>query len=290
MEGQVAIQEIQEKDLELVITTKKLGSLTTNAKDIKAMVESVLPNYSIENYNESNIDQAKKDKAMLNKAGKALNSKRIEIEREFMKPFSEFKETITETVKLISGCSSQIDSVVKDSEERAKDEKRSHIQSYWDSKQFDLVPLSKVFDDSWLNKTTKLKNVESAIDEKIESIKDDLLTLEALEDDVDLLKPIYLENLDINSTIKYAKTLNENRAKAKQDADNRASELPDIEDVEVHEGGDINQIEVRHIEPKTQSMDDNEILERTMRVRATKEKIIALSDFMNANGIEFEKI
>ncbi len=284
MEGQVAIQEIQEKDLELVITTKKLGSLTTNAKDIKAMVESILPNYSIENYNESNIDQAKKDKAMLNKAGKALNSKRIEIEKEFMKPFSEFKETITETVKLISGCSTQIDSVVKESEAREKDNKRSLIQSYWDSKQFDLVPLSKVFDDCWLNKTTKLKSVESAIDEKIKSIKDDLLTLEALEDDVDLLKPIYLDNLDINSTIQYAKTLKENRVRANQDSDNKASDLPCNEKIEVDGGGDINQVL-----PKNHFVGE-EILERTMRVRATKEKIIALSDFMNANGIEFEKL
>lgn len=43
-------------------------------------------------YNDENIDQAKKDKAALNKAAKALNAKRLEIEKEFMKPFREFKE------------------------------------------------------------------------------------------------------------------------------------------------------------------------------------------------------
>src|SRR5690606_16286897 len=123
--------EIQEKDLELIVSEKTLGSLTTNAIQIKELVEQALPNYDIANYNENNISLAKKDKAMLNNAAKALNSKRIEFEKEFLKPFTEFKEVVNETVKLISVCSGKIDLVIKQSEQKAKEEKKQIIVDYW---------------------------------------------------------------------------------------------------------------------------------------------------------------
>ena len=76
MENNLAIQE---SDLELVVSEKTLGHLTTNAIQIREMVKAALPKYDIANYNDDNIDQAKKDKATLNKAAKALNAKRLEI-------------------------------------------------------------------------------------------------------------------------------------------------------------------------------------------------------------------
>lgn len=53
---------IQESDLELVVSEKTLGSLTTNAKQIRDMVKAALPMYDISNYNDENIDQAKKER------------------------------------------------------------------------------------------------------------------------------------------------------------------------------------------------------------------------------------
>ena len=82
------MNEINENELQLVITKKELGSLTTNAKAIKEKVKEILPNYNANNYDESNIDKAKSDKAMLNKTSKLLNDERIKIEKEFMKPFA----------------------------------------------------------------------------------------------------------------------------------------------------------------------------------------------------------
>ncbi len=39
--------EIKERDLELVVSEKTLGSLTTNARHIKDLVLKALPNYDI---------------------------------------------------------------------------------------------------------------------------------------------------------------------------------------------------------------------------------------------------
>ncbi|MDR0864992.1 MAG: DUF1351 domain-containing protein [Candidatus Symbiothrix sp.] len=207
--------EIQETDLQLVVSEKMLGRLTTNAEQIRDIVKGGLQRYDIVNYDESNIDLAKKDKALLNNAAKALNAKRLEIEREFMIPFSEFKDVVSDTVKLISECSAKIDTVVKQSDEKARKEKRETINRYWESKQFTLVSLDKIFEIKWLNKTEKPKNIYDEIDAKISKINDDISTLEAIGEDVDLLKSLYLDTLNINSTIQYANTLKQNKEKAK---------------------------------------------------------------------------
>ena len=84
------MNELNDKDLELIVSKEELGVLETNALSIKEKVEAILPNYSSENYNENNIDIAIKDRALLNKSAKALNSKRIELEKKFMEPFENF--------------------------------------------------------------------------------------------------------------------------------------------------------------------------------------------------------
>ena len=155
---------IKESDLELVVSEKTLGSLTTNAIQIRDMVKSTLPMYDISNYNDDNIDQAKRDKAALNKAAKLLNSKRLEIEKEFMKPFGEFKEVVAETVKLIGECSAKIDTVVKQNEQQYKDKKLAVIRSYFDDGNTTLIDFRKIFKQEWLNKSTSMKAVQADIE------------------------------------------------------------------------------------------------------------------------------
>lgn len=286
MDTSIAKIEIQEKDLELIISEKTLGSLTTNALSIKELITKALPQYDIVNYNESNITDAKKDKAMLNNTAKALNTKRIEIEKEFLKPFTEFKEIVGDTVKLISDCSSKIDLVVKESEQKAKEEKRSEIENIWLTKEFILVPISKIFDEKWLNKTSKIKDINLDIDAKISKIKDDIVTLETIGEDVELLKSLYLDTLNINSTIQYANTLKANREKARIEAEERLKEdqkqTSPIENNPFVKNEDVKAIH--------NLQEEKELLTRAMKVWGTREQIIALGNFMNSNGIRFEKI
>ena len=179
---------IKESDLELVVSEKTLGSLTTNAIQIRDMVKSTLPMYDISNYNDDNIDQAKRDKAALNKAAKLLNSKRLEIEKEFMKPFGEFKDVVAETVKLIGECSAKIDTVVKQNEQQYKDKKLAVIRSYFDDGNTNLIDFRKIFKQEWLNKSTSMKAVQADIETVFAKVDEDLETLKGFGgDDFDVL-------------------------------------------------------------------------------------------------------
>lgn len=282
--------------LELKIDSKKLGELTTNAKDIKAMVEKILPNYDIANYNESNIDSAKKDKALLNASAKSLNDKRIEIEKEWMVPFDEFKSIVTETCKLIKSATDKIDTVVKESEQKEKDQKKKTIESFWMSKDFCLVSLVKIFDDKWLNKTSKIKDIQSEITSKIDKINDDIKTLEALDGDAETLKAMYLENLDINMTIQYANTLKHNKqlltssnTSAKEIETVAAETVSNVPADENPFSEDTTQVP-SSVETEATSEPKNELVVVTMKVQATYDELVALGDFMNDSGITFEKL
>jgi hypothetical protein len=294
----ITVVEIQESDLQLVVSEKTLGSLTTNAKQIRDIVKAGLVRYDIANYDESNIDLAKKDKALLNSGAKTLNAKRIEIEREFMLPFNEFKEVVSETVKLIADCSAKIDTVVKQSEEKEKQKKREIIQQYWKQRNFSLVPLDKIFDNKWLNKTVKEKEIYAEIDAKIAKINDDITTLSAIGEDAELLKSLYLDTLNINSTIQHANTLKQNRERVK------AAEAEGLKAVEeTKKQADAQTIPIANnyssgydkplITPypaKDNGQEQQELLTRAFKVTTTRENIIALGNFMNEQGIEFEKI
>lgn len=299
---------IQENDLELVVSEKTLGSLTTNAKQIRDIVMANLPKYDISNYTDDNIDQAKKDKASLNKASKALNAKRLEIEKEFMKPFGEFKEVVSETVQLISQCSSKIDYVVKQSEQVYKDTKKAAIIDYFDANNANLVDFNKIFKEAWLNKTVKEKNIFTDIDNILAGIESDIRTIESMSEDADVLRTYYLDTLNINNTIQYGNRLKEQRerAKAAEEAKLKAEE----ERLRVQEerksqsenqnsqtspnlfGGDIqsDKIPFEEVVFKESPKSQPELLTRAFKVTTTRDNIIALGDFMNEKGINFDKI
>jgi hypothetical protein len=291
--------KIEESDLQLVVSEKTLGRLTTNAKQILEIVKAGLSRYDIKNYDESNISLAKTDKALLNKAEKELNAKRLEIEREFMQPFGEFKAIVTETVGLINKCSAKIDKVVKQSEDRAKELKKELIIDYFATTGFTLVPFDKIFDAKWLNKTTSMKGIYQEIDNKTEKIKSDIETLESFGEDAGLLKSLYLDTLDISKTLQYANTLKQNRERleeatekaAKAKAEEKANMAPRLPQTQPQQkpAGTIPYWDPPE-EPARKQQEEVGILVRAFRVKTTREKIIALGDFMNDNDIDFEKI
>lgn len=300
METNIAIQE---NDLELVVSEKTLGSLTTNAKQIRDIVKFNLPKYDISNYTDDNIDQAKKDKAALNKAAKALNTKRLEIEKEFMKPFGEFKEVITETVKLIGDCSTKIDVIVKQSEQQYKDKKRATIRTYFDGMNVNLVDFKKVFKEAWLNKSVSMKAVCTDIDLILKGIDQDIETLRTFCEDFDVLRTYYMDTLNITNTVQYANRLKEQRerAKAAEEARKKAEEENRIaaeaatqkkaeQRVSAPSNSFVGRSAINQSSVMDQPKEQSELLTRAFKVTTTRENIIALGDFMNERGIDFDKI
>ena len=213
----------EEKSLTLVVQEKTLGTLVTNALQIKELVALKIEEYSVDNY-QGDENQAAKDKAELNNAAKCLNNERIKLEREFMSPFNEFKNIVNDTVSLIETASAKLDAIVKEKVRREKAEKKAKIAELWESKKFTLVPLEKVYNTKWENKSYKLQTIESDIDGIISQIEGDLNALDSFGEDTAQLKGLYLSTLDLPKTLNKGAELKANRERIAAEERRKAEE------------------------------------------------------------------
>lgn len=282
------MNELNEKDLELVVSQEELGFLETNAKNIKEKVLAILPNYSAENYDESNIDVAKADKALLNKSAKALNDKRIELEKKFNAPFEEFKTIIKETTDLIKQASSKIDEVVKDVDNKEKNKRKEIIVKNYEEKineLKDILPLEKIFEDKWLNKGSfndkdefKLVN---ELQDKINRVRNDLIAIGELHSKYEVeLKNDYLNNFDLSRVI------------AKNTELIKKEELLKVQQEESQKVI-IEQKEERILEDagkKVMTYITDDELTYTLKVTGKRSQLVALKKFLETNEMKYEKV
>lgn len=300
------IVALQEKDVQLVVSKETIGQLTTNIKEVKARVEKALPMYDISNYSTDDIPKCKEDKALLNKAAKALDDKRKELERVWNKPFEEFKTTCNETCKLIKNAVSLIDGVIKEDENRTKAAKRTEIEKLAEKCGVGTigVKLDLIFDAKWLNKTTSMKSIEKAITEKVDNIKKDLETLKLFAEDYNALAVRYKESLNLQETIAYANKLKEQRASSESPTQKETATAPTSPQKEVTENNAAGPLEERPKNGKMSS-DEEDAMDafaaamgqsvapptptetRTYVCSGTKEAMECLERFMRDNGISF---
>ncbi|WP_296957821.1 DUF1351 domain-containing protein [Porphyromonas sp. oral taxon 278] len=281
-----AIQPLNEQDLALDVRELTLGTLTTNALQLRDHVAATLERYTPENYSEENVDQAKADRAILNKAAKELNDKRIQIEREWSAPFQEFKGIIGETVRMITEGSTKIDAVVKGVESKAKAEKRAAIEELWASKNITLIPLSAVWDERWLNKSKRLPAIEKEMGQRLLKIEADLEALGVVpEQDREVVRAYYLNNLDITRALAYSTELQDSR-KRLQDSEARKQAESEAQATRQEY---VAPTAAQAPTAEAPEVVVPEILERTMVVRGTREQLVALAEYMKASGIWFRK-
>lgn len=286
---------IEVKDLALTVQKQVPGELVTNARAIKAFVEERVKEYTPEKYYDD-PEAAKKDRAVLNAASKELNTKRLALEREFMRPFEEFKSVIKETTSTIDFASSRLDEIVKAVEETQENEKRRAIKDLFESRAFTLVSLDKIFDSRWLNKGFKIKEIDEEISRKIAAIYQDLAIIDSLPADVDEVKAHYLDNLDIGTALAVASRLKANREAIKLEEETRETRVHE-QKIKQQEMDLIKDALIERSSEVLSSMVDDAlgiksdpVIEYTLRFKGTRAQLVSLRSYMNDQGIEYEKV
>ncbi len=276
--------ELNENELTLVVNKQELGVLETNALAIKEKIEELLPNYDAKNYDITNLDQAVKDRALLNKTGKALNDKRIALEKEFNKPFENFKAIIKETTDLIKSASSKIDEVVKEVENKDKEDKKKAILVIFESEVSelkDVLPFERIFDERWLNKTFDIKDVEKDLISKLEQIRTDLITISELHSKYEVeLKNDYLTHFDLGLVIRKNSDLTQKEELLK----NQKEETEKI--VEEKKIEKMNEMATTKVEEKI----IDPVMTYTLKITGKKSQLVALRTFLSTNEMTYEKV
>lgn len=274
-----------------------------NYEELKAELTDKVKFYESLAYTDDQIKDAKADRANLNRLKKAFNDERIRIEKEYMKPFEEFKAQINEIIAIIDKPMAVIDEQVKAFEEKRKAEKQKAIEELFDSIGFqNFVTLDKIQDPKWLNASVSMKSIEEQMRSRMYQIGDDVLTLLGLAEFGFEATEVYKQTLDINKAISEAKRMSE-IAKAKADAEAKkkaAEESRKAEEERKAKEIKEEQTVIVPTEPHEQAVTPPEPVQSAdstqermvvrFEVLLTTEDAYALKEFFKSRSIEFKAI
>lgn len=285
------------KPLEVEIYEKRIGLLSWNFEELNKGLDARLQKYKNLQYTDDQIDLAKKDRANLNAFKKAINDRKIELKKEFCEPYDDFAAQVKQLTTKIEEAAAGIDMQVKAYEQKEKDDKKARITAWWEENGARLykIPIDSVFDEKFLLKGCKDPTWQKALQDKAAQIDRDLDTISHFPD-IDQLNfcvPEYLKRLDLGQTL--------SAWEEKKEADRQAAELKARMEKErqereaarkaYEEKRAAEQAAQQKTAPETPAVQPApQIFTRAMKVQGTREQIIALADFMKANGIKFWKI
>lgn len=245
---------------------------------IKTEVESDVALYENYTVTEETLEKDTKTRAELNNKAKSFNQRRLDIQKELTKPIDEFKNKVDYLVNMYKKASESLDVQIKNFEQKTKDDKKKEIEILFNNNIKELksiITLDLIFDEKWLNKTTKLDTVEKEIQTKFNKIKEDMIAITNLKSKHELaLNSLYLKTFDLGQVIVENNRLNELESK--------------VEKVEVAKE-EIKQEEVKEMMTKEVVVEeDDPIKNYTLSIKGELSKIKALRKFMELNNIEFK--
>lgn len=277
-----------------------LQTINFNNEELKKELTESLKKYEGLVYSEDSIKSAKVDRATLNKFKEAIEAKRIEIKKQCLKPYDDFEKKVKEITTLVDKPILAIDGQVKAFEDKQKQEKKATITDFYNANIGDLaelLPLSRIWNEKWLNATVKVKDVQTEITGAIAKVKADLEVITGLKSEFELqIKDTYLKTLDLTAALAEKTRLEDQ--KAKMEEYNRIQ----AERAQAQKEKELEQVANRPlIEPKTVvhevteevtpvASEELQITQLDFRVWATQEQLAALKSFLLANGIKYGKV
>lgn len=260
--------------------------ISFNFEEIKSELAGKLQVYQNMVVTESGIKEAKADRANLNKFKSALADSRKAVKAQWNQPLSDFEGKMKELERMVDEPIGAIDRQVKAYDEAKKQDKRQQIERFFEGAVGDLeevLPLSKIWNDRWLNATYPMKDIEKEIVECIRKTHSDIGIIVAMQlPCCDQMLSTYLETLDMSRAMeekhKYEQA-QKAKAQAKQaePAPSSPAEQPVAEAV-------VNtpQETAREAAPELRVLD--------FRVWVTPEQMQALKAFLLENNIRYGRV
>lgn len=285
--------------------------ISFNYDELKAEITAVADKYANCIYNEDGIKGAKADRADLNRVKKALNDDRIRREKEYLKPFDDFKTKINELISIIDKPVKLIDTQIKSYEEQQKQNKKQSIIEYFDTlAKPEWLNFDRIFNEKWLNASVKMSAIQDEINAKLEQIQNDLNTLSKLPEFAFEATEEYKGTLDVNRAISEGSRLAEiakrkaeheamlkaqaeARAKAAEEARQRAeAERQAQAQREAEQAAQMQGVQAVQAQPEQAEETQPEVKKQWVNFSAflSTEDAIALKQFFNDRKIEFKAI
>lgn len=275
--------------LQLVISPlQKMEAIKFNYEELKEGLKNSLTKYKNIVYTPETIKEAKDDRARLNSLAKSLNDGKINIKKEFMVPYDEFEGKIKELIELVKEPANEIDAQVKAFEEKEKEKKRSEIEKIYQEnigEYENLILLEKIYDSRWENKTYKLTDVKKEIQDIVKKADSDLKIINSQQTEFLLnIKDVYFNTLDLGQALVEKERLEKQKEllKPKEEIVEAVVEEPAHNDDAV----DAMRYAVDKAVEESKQVEEK-IVKITFTVECTESQLLALGQYMKANGIKY---
>ena len=220
--------------LELTIN-QTMGVITGNFEDIKKSLETEMAVYETKQFAEEDKQKAKGDLADLRKLRKAVNDRKVEVKKEYMKPYEVFEGNVKELIGVIDKPIALIDGQVKEFEAKRVEEKKAEIQNLYNElvevELHDYMPLEKIYGEKWTNASTTMKTIREEINLKVMQTRQDIATIKAMKSEKEeQALNLYMENNNLALAIQMINRYEQEKAeilrrKEKEEQERRDREL-----------------------------------------------------------------
>ncbi len=273
-------------ELSIINRQFELPAEISNLEEIRQWLIPKLEFYKSLVVTEDGIKSAKSDKADLNKLRKAIDDKRKEIKKDYLKPYNDIENECKKIISLIDEPIKAIDEQIKAFDEKEKSDKKISLKTaFFKIPHLDWIEFEKILPEKWANKTEKTENLINEIQNRIEKINAEYTEITEMYTDSPLLTAIqerYRTSGSKAETLAYAVTLERQYQTAQRES------VSDTLKTDCNNGNIIthktNQNAIKSDSGSSQ------MISGTFRLTCTKSQLIALRDFMKDNGISFEVV
>lgn len=195
------------------------GKVYTNASDLLPAIQEGLKAYDYV-VDENNYKQAKTDRASLNNLVKVVSGKRKQVENDVFAQWLQDKKEIMQVEKTIKDASDKLGEGINDIDNAEKELKKNQIKELWLNMTNNKYPFDLVFEDRYLNKSVKPKEIEESLNNKFLKAEEQLSFIEASlpEDELQAEQVIQLfcKTLDLSKATERINEIKEAKAKLQE--------------------------------------------------------------------------
>ena len=266
-----------------------------NFEELKTQLASSLELYTGLVVTEDGIKSAKEDRAKLNKLREALETKRKEVKKECMAPYTDFEGKVKELVGLIDQPIAAIDGQLKAYEEQRRAAKRADILAIYEETVGELralLPFEKLWQDGWYNTGVSMKKIREAIVAAEAKAASDLEVLATVESEfAEAVKIKYLEHLDLNEALLERARLQERAKRLREYEEQRAKAAANLQEEQRMEAASRGAEQAANIpEPAAGAEQAETVYRLCFECMVTAAQAKELSDWLKDRNISFRRV
>lgn len=183
------------------------GEIKFNNDELKENVRQQVAEFDGSVFTEESIQTGKRIVANLRKRKKEAGEIEKQVKAKYMEPFNVFHEKVKEVTDLIDIPINDISSQLDEMEEKRKAEKKAQIVATYNECIDDFeeyLPLDKIYNSKWENKTTSMKSIKEEIEKAVDSAAKAINTITAMNSEaVPKALEMYKQDLSVINAIAY---------------------------------------------------------------------------------------